>query len=106
MWGCFGFRCRLGGRAYVRMCSLPLLLLLNHRPNHTNTKPQMLGNVGAARQIFERWMEWEPDDNGWNAYIKFEMRQQEPQRARQVRRRTMMWGGCVCLVMCACGCVT
>lgn len=24
----------------------------------------MLGNVGAARQVFERWMEWEPDDNG------------------------------------------
>jgi hypothetical protein len=47
----------------------------------------MLGNVSAARQTFERWMEWEPDDNGWNAYIKFEMRQQEPTRARQVFER-------------------
>jgi hypothetical protein len=39
------------------------------------------------RQIFERWMEWEPDDNGWNAYVKFEMRQQEPERARRVFER-------------------
>jgi len=31
---------------------------------HGNETKQMLGNVGAARQIFERWMEWEPDDNG------------------------------------------
>jgi crooked neck len=42
---------------------------------------------GRCRQIFERWMQWEPDDNGWNAYVKFEMRQQETQRARAVFER-------------------
>ena len=31
---------------------------------------EMLGNVAGARQIFERWMKWEPDHNGWSAYIK------------------------------------
>ena len=23
---------------------------------------EMLGNIPAARQIFERWMKWEPDE--------------------------------------------
>lgn len=41
----------------------------------------------AHRQLFERWMEWEPDDNGWNSYVKFEMRQQETERARKVLER-------------------
>ena len=31
---------------------------------------EMLGNVAGTRQIFERWMKWEPDHNGWAAYIK------------------------------------
>ena len=31
---------------------------------------EMLGNVAGARQVFERWMKWEPDHNGWAAYIK------------------------------------
>lgn len=31
---------------------------------------EMLGNVAGARQIFERWMAWEPDHHGWAAYIK------------------------------------
>ena len=31
---------------------------------------EMLGNVAGARQIFERWMAWEPDHHGWMAYIK------------------------------------
>ena len=28
------------------------------------------GNIAGARQIFERWMKWEPDHHGWTAYIK------------------------------------
>jgi hypothetical protein len=40
-----------------------------------------------ARQIFERWMEWEPDDHGWTAFVKFELRQQEVGRARAVYER-------------------
>ena len=31
---------------------------------------EMLGNVAGARQIFERWMQWEPDHHGWMAYIR------------------------------------
>ncbi len=31
---------------------------------------EMLGNIAGARQIFERWMKWEPDHHGWTAYIK------------------------------------
>jgi hypothetical protein len=31
---------------------------------------EMLGNVPAARQIFERWMAWEPDDPAWTSFIK------------------------------------
>ena len=31
---------------------------------------EMLGNVPGARQIFERWMAFEPDHHGWMAYIK------------------------------------
>ena len=31
---------------------------------------EMLGNVAGARQIFERWMQWEPDNNAWNSYVK------------------------------------
>lgn len=43
---------------------------------------EMLGNPAKARAIFERWMEWEPEDNAWSAYVKFEMRQEEPAKAR------------------------
>ncbi len=31
---------------------------------------EMLGNIPGARQIFERWMAFEPDHHGWMAYIK------------------------------------
>lgn len=31
---------------------------------------EMLGNAAGARQIFERWMKFEPDHNGWTAYVK------------------------------------
>jgi len=47
----------------------------------------ILGNYAGARQIFERWMEWEPDDHAWNSYIKFEMRNGETERARTIFKR-------------------
>jgi crooked neck len=31
---------------------------------------ELLGNVPGARQVFERWMSWEPDEKAWSAYIK------------------------------------
>ena len=48
---------------------------------------EMVGAIEQARQVFERWMKWEPDDMGWAAYIKFEMRQGEIARARGVYER-------------------
>ncbi|GLJ15384.1 hypothetical protein SUGI_0252520 [Cryptomeria japonica] len=45
---------------------------------------EMLGNVAGARQVFERWMNWEPDDHGWSAYIKFELNYNEVDRARAI----------------------
>jgi len=45
---------------------------------------EMLGNVAGARQVYQRWMQWEPDHHGWAAYIKMEMRYGEVQRARDV----------------------
>ena len=35
---------------------------------------ELLQNVPGARQVFERWMQWEPDDKTWQAYIKVEVR--------------------------------
>lgn len=52
------------------------------RPTFAVTLQEMLGNPAKARAIFERWMEWEPEDNAWSAYVKFEMRQEEPAKAR------------------------
>ena len=43
---------------------------------------EMLGNISGCRQIFERWMEWQPDEQAWNTYIKFELRYKEMERAR------------------------
>jgi crooked neck len=50
---------------------------------------EIAGNLGAARQIFERWMKWEPDDNSWNSYVKFEVRAGEIDRARAIHERYM-----------------
>ena len=36
---------------------------------------ELVGAIDQCRQVFERFMKWEPDDNGWQAYVKFEMRQ-------------------------------
>lgn len=35
---------------------------------------EMLGNIANARQIFERWMAWHPDEQAWFAFINFEIR--------------------------------
>lgn len=48
---------------------------------------EMLGNIAACRQVFERWMEWEPDEQAWLSYIKFELRYNEVERARNVYER-------------------
>ena len=35
---------------------------------------ELLENVAGARQVFERWMKWEPGEEAWAAYIKMENR--------------------------------
>lgn len=50
---------------------------------------EMLGNVAGARQIFERWMQWEPDHHGWMAYVKV-----RPPGGN----RAGVWRGVVCCV--------
>lgn len=48
---------------------------------------QMLGNIPRARQVFERWMHWEPDQQAWHAYINMEIRCGEIDRARSIYER-------------------
>lgn len=48
---------------------------------------ELLGNVAGARQVFERWMQWEPDDKAWQAYIKMEERYEELNRASNIYER-------------------
>jgi len=48
---------------------------------------ELLQNVPGARQVFERWMQWEPDDKAWSAYIKLEERYQEHDRASAIYER-------------------
>lgn len=43
---------------------------------------ETLGNVAGTREVFERWMQWEPDEAAWGAYIKLEKRYGEFDRAR------------------------
>lgn len=45
---------------------------------------EMLNNVVGCRQVFERWMDWEPNEQAWFTYIKFELRYHEIDRAREI----------------------
>jgi crooked neck len=48
---------------------------------------ELLDNIPGARQVFERWMAWEPEDKAWAAYIKMEERYQELERASEIYKR-------------------
>lgn len=48
---------------------------------------EMLENIPGARAVFERWMEWQPDEQAWQTYINFELRYKEIDRARQIYER-------------------
>ncbi|PKI83079.1 Clf1p [Malassezia vespertilionis] len=50
---------------------------------------ELLGNVGGTREIFERWMSWEPEERAWSAYISFELRYNEYERASAVWERAV-----------------
>jgi len=45
---------------------------------------EMLSNVPGVRQVFDRWVQWEPDHNAWMAYVRMELRYSEVERARAV----------------------
>jgi len=51
---------------------------------------ESLQNVAGARQVFARWMQWNPSDDAWEAYFKFEKRYKEWNRAREVLK---LWVG-------------
>ncbi|XP_059146272.1 crooked neck-like protein 1 [Physella acuta] len=51
---------------------------------------EMLGNTAGARQAFERWMEWEPEEQAWHSYINFELRYKELDRARAIYERFVL----------------
>jgi crooked neck len=48
---------------------------------------EMLDNVSGARQIYERWMLWEPKDETWLAFVQFEQRYKETARAQIIYQR-------------------
>lgn len=52
---------------------------------------EMLGNVAGCRQVFERWMEWEPDEQAWHSYINFELRYKEVDKARTIYERYILY---------------
>ncbi|XP_018432138.1 PREDICTED: crooked neck-like protein 1 [Nanorana parkeri] len=45
---------------------------------------EMLGNVAGTRQVFERWMDWQPEEQAWHSYINFELRYKEVDKARSI----------------------
>lgn len=51
---------------------------------------EMLDNVAGARSVFERWMEWQPEEQAWQTYINFELRFKELERARKIYERFVM----------------
>merc|ERR1719502_2022869 len=48
---------------------------------------ELLSNYAGARTVFERWMEWEPEDTAWMQYANFEQRVKEVEKARRVMER-------------------
>jgi crooked neck len=48
---------------------------------------EVLGNTDAARVVFERWMQWEPQEQAWLSYANMELRAGDTQRARGVYER-------------------
>ncbi|KAK3516929.1 hypothetical protein QTP70_028220 [Hemibagrus guttatus] len=51
---------------------------------------EMLGNVAGCRLVFERWMEWEPEEQAWHSYINFELRYKEVEKARCIYERYIL----------------
>ena len=48
---------------------------------------EMLGNVPGARQIYERWMSFEPDHHGWMSFIKVQASALPPLNLETLQQR-------------------
>jgi len=48
---------------------------------------EMVQDTPKCRAVFERWMKWQPDDNAWLSYARFETRNNSVDRAEAVLRR-------------------
>lgn len=58
--------------------------------------------MAGCRQVFERWMEWEPDEQAWHSYINFELRYKEVDKGRSIYERYILpCSLCVC-ALCLC----
>ena len=33
---------------------------------------EMLGEIEKVRNIYEDWLNWEPNENAWDTYLEFE----------------------------------
>lgn len=64
---------------------------------------EMLGNIAGARQVFERWMEWRPEEQAWHSYINFELRYKEVDRARTIYERYILQTGLPAALPGGCG---
>ncbi|MBN3273426.1 CRNL1 protein, partial [Polyodon spathula] len=51
---------------------------------------EMLGNIAGCRLVFERWMEWQPEEQAWHSYINFELRYKEVEKARAIYERYIL----------------
>jgi crooked neck len=48
---------------------------------------EMVNDVAKCRAVFERWMQWQPDDNAWLSYARFETRCRQYDRAEKIMRQ-------------------
>lgn len=46
--------------------------------------------MAGCRQAFERWMEWEPEEQAWHSYINFELRYKEVDKGRSIYERYIL----------------
>lgn len=75
---------------YLSLFMIYGMFLFLYRYKYTYME-EMLGNVAGCRQVFERWMEWEPEEQAWHSYINFELRYKEVEKARTIYERYILF---------------
>lgn len=48
---------------------------------------EVLKNTAGCRQVFERWMNWQPHEQAWLTFVNFELRHKEFDCARVIYSR-------------------